>query len=249
MEQPLASSGLYTYNTFCFCIWPWPFTHDINLHARPSWGQGRPQKCPSWSKVWSFPVWGICPSVCNQGAYADNLADAVYRLLIFFSVYQYMNMRQLTMLVVECCMGFLYPRPGGFYNYPLRRKRRRFFTCGFLPAEVIHLIILHLLLRLYLNKKFVLKDTNPWITHLLTYWHYGLVMTITNKATYKWSTQKTYKSLNFLLQKKDKGNFDHHNQWINIQGQIPKLYFVGPGACLPTIISTDNISRIRTIQP
>ncbi len=162
---------IYLYH-ICFCIWPWPCTHDIDLHAHPSWGQGQPQKCQSWSKAWSFPVWGICLRVCNQRAYADNLADAVDWLLIF-SVYQYMNKRQLTMLVVECCMGFLYPRPGGFYTYPLRRKRRRFFTCGFLPAEMIHLITLHFLLRLYLNKKFVLKDTNPLnhtLVDVLTLW-------------------------------------------------------------------------------
>ena len=30
-----------------------------------------------WSKGWSLPVQDFCLCVCNQGAYADNLADAV----------------------------------------------------------------------------------------------------------------------------------------------------------------------------
>ncbi len=34
------------------------------------------------SKEWSLPVWMFCLCVCNQGAYADNPADAVDRLLI-----------------------------------------------------------------------------------------------------------------------------------------------------------------------
>ncbi len=39
-----------------------------------------------WSKEESLPVKSISLCVCNQWAYADNCADAVDRLLIFFSI-------------------------------------------------------------------------------------------------------------------------------------------------------------------
>ncbi len=37
-----------------------------------------------WSKELQLPAWVICLRVCNQGAFADNLADAVHWILILF---------------------------------------------------------------------------------------------------------------------------------------------------------------------
>ena len=41
---------------------------------------------PVWSKQESLSVQGVCLCVCNQWAYADNLADVVDRPLIIVHV-------------------------------------------------------------------------------------------------------------------------------------------------------------------
>ncbi len=85
--------GNCVFNITVSCLWPF---FEVKVKG---WGQGQRSRSNVWCIVvdirgsaclnfgvkWSLPVWGLCPCVCNQGAYADNLADAVYRLLIEYT--------------------------------------------------------------------------------------------------------------------------------------------------------------------